>query len=215
MSESLKHVYEARNPEGRLMGELLPVDWDRFRQTLRHVPKDASSILDCGCDRGQWLDYVLRRRAMRSHLGVDISEERVKEARQLHPDLNLRVGLLEALDLPTFEVATCLEVLEHIPQWQPVLERLCRLATRRVIATVPYGEKVQYMVCVHCGKFSPMWGHLHSFSEDTFPELPGWRKSIGYILDYGKGCSVLRRIYRTIRPYRSWLAAIYDRIKEP
>jgi ubiquinone/menaquinone biosynthesis C-methylase UbiE len=211
--EDLKPAYEARDPQGHLPGALKRRDWSRFHQTIRYVPKDARSLLDCGCGLGHWLAFALKHRTLENHLGVDISEARIKEALALYPHLHLQAGYLEKLDLPQFDVVTCLEVLEHIPQWRETLDNLCRWARRRVIVTVPYNEEIQYFTCLHCGKVSPLYGHLHSFCDNSFPSLPGWWQTRSYIVDRGLDSGFVRRVYRTLFPFRAWMAVVYDKIR--
>jgi hypothetical protein len=209
-----KEAYEARNDDGRIYGTIGPRVWNRFRQSLRCVPKDIESLLDCGCDRGHWLSYVLDHRNIKEHLGVDISEARVEEARSLYPNVNFAAGYLENLGLEpcSFDVVTCMEVLEHIPQWQNVFENLLTWAKMRVFITVPYREVITKTICAYCGKLTPMYGHLHVFSEQSFPDIPGWRRSYGYLKDYGIGSrQILYRLYRRLIPRRAWLAVMYDR----
>ena len=209
-----RSVYEARNHSGNIPGMLAPKDWSRFQQTLKFVPRDAHSILDCGCDRGHWLNYVLQRRSLEKHLGLDISEGRIAEAKSLYPDLNVRVEYLEKSEEneAAFDVVTALEVIEHIPGWEEVLSSLLTWARKRVIVTVPYRQKIAEHICIHCGKPTPAGGHLHSFSEETFPEYSGWTRSYAYIKNYGVGGATLRhRISRRIWPRIVWLLVAYDR----
>ena len=99
-----------------------------------------------------------------------------------------------------------------MPQWQAVLDKLLEIARRRVIVTVPYRENIVQSVCIHCGKLTPLYGHLHVFTEKTFPTRAGWRFTTDFILDYGKYTGGLtRRVWRMLNPYRSWLIAVYDR----
>jgi cyclopropane fatty-acyl-phospholipid synthase-like methyltransferase len=207
-------AYEARSETGELAGTLGPLGRYRFAQTLRFVPGDARSLLDCGCDRGHWLNYVLRHRPMQSHLGIDVSEARIAEARSLYPDLNLAVGYLEKTDAVAerYDVVTALEVIEHIPRWRDVLESLLTWADKRVIVTVPYRERIVMHPCIHCGKLTPNSGHLHVFSEESFPDFPGWLRSQTYIKNYGADeTDWPHRLYRLVRPRIVWLLVTYDR----
>ena len=209
-----KNVYEAKAPNGALYGTIGPNDWKRFKQTLRFVPDKIESVLDAGCDRGHWLNYLLQHRPIARHLGIDISEQRIAEARRRYPGLDLTVGYLELLpkDAGQFDLVTCMEVLEHVPDWEKVLGTLLTLAKRRVLVTVPYQEEISMTVCVHCGKLTPFYAHLHSFSEGTFPDYPGWSRRTGFLLDYRIGATFTRRLYRMFRPKKSWLVVVYDRI---
>lgn len=209
----IREAYDARTEDGQIYGAVGARDWSRFRQTLRFIPKDTRSLLDCGCDRGHWLAYALQHRQLETHLGIDLSQERTKEAKATYPGLNLRTGYLEDVQAEpkSYDLVTCLEVLEHIPRWSDVFEQILQCAERRVVISVPYREQICKTICVHCGKLTPMYGHLHAFSEDSFADRPGWRRHFGYIKDYGIGGDWKRRLYRALRPRRAWLVAVYDR----
>ena len=207
-----KAAYETRRQDGEIYGKIEARDWNRFKQTLKWIPRDTRSILDAGCDRGHWLSFVHTHRSIDTSLGIDVAESRILEAQATYPKLDFQSGYLEELGIApsSFDVVTSLEVLEHIPDWIGVLDRLLGIAKRRVVITVPYRERIIQTICVHCGELTPMYGHLHRFDESTFPERDGWRSSFGYVYDYGIGANRARRIYRMIRPWKSWLAAIYD-----
>jgi hypothetical protein len=36
---------------------------------------------------------------------------------------------------------------------------------------VPYKEKITYTRCIHCGKLTPLWGHIQSFDENKLKKL--------------------------------------------
>ncbi|NQE44522.1 hypothetical protein C5S31_00690, partial [ANME-1 cluster archaeon GoMg2] len=56
--------------------------------------------------------------------------------------------------------------LEHLVDPQETLQHLIRISRKRVIITVPCDEKIQWLLCVHCARYTPQSGHLHSFNED-------------------------------------------------
>ena len=208
----MKTAYEARKADGQISGAIGPRDWDRFRQTLKYVPKETQSLLDAGCDRGHWLGFLSKNHKIATMLGVDVSEARIEEARQTYPHLTFESGYLEKLDIApgSYDVVTCLEVLEHIPEWLDTLAVLLSTARRRVIVTVPYKEAIQHTVCIKCGEVVPMYGHLRRYDESTFPQMDGWRLTFGYIKDRGINAALARRIYRMLLPRRGWLVAVYD-----
>jgi hypothetical protein len=47
----------------------------------------------------------------------------------------------------------------------------------RLIISVPLQEKVKETVCIHCGRRTPLWGHLQSFSAE---EIELMLKRIGF-----------------------------------
>lgn len=84
-------------------------------------PLQGQRVVDVGCGGGILADAMARRGA--EVLGIDLSEESLKVA-QLHaleaqtPNVTYRAVAAEALaaEAPaSFDVVTCLEMLEHVP----------------------------------------------------------------------------------------------------
>jgi SAM-dependent methyltransferase len=189
-----------------------PAKLDRWRQTLTFVPRDITSLLDCGCDTGQWLDLVAKARALSQAVGIDVARNRVEEGKSLHPHLDLRVGYVEDLAAlgEEFDAVTALEVLEHIPEWEGVLEMMFQLARKTVLITVPYREQIVQTVCIHCGQVTPLNGHLRVYDEDSFRPRKGWQLQFGWIMKRGIGeTRLLQRIRWRVLPERHWLVALF------
>lgn len=208
-----KEVYDQTLANGTPHGRIGPRDVNRFKDTLRHLDKDSQSILGVGCNTGDWLHYVVTHRAITSHLGIDVAPSKIDEARRRFPDLNVQVGFAEQIDVAegAFDTVTCLEVLEHIPDWLSVFHSLFRLARRQVLVTVPYREEIVQTVCIHCAKLTPLYGHLRTYTEDSFPAVPGWSRSVARINTSDPGRGVAYRLYRSVRPLYRWLLVDYRR----
>ncbi|MDM8006726.1 MAG: class I SAM-dependent methyltransferase [Phycisphaerae bacterium] len=206
-----QQIYDQVLADGRLHGQIGPRDINRFKDTLRHLDKNSRSILDVGCHAGDWLHYVLTHRSIRSHLGIDVVPGKIDEARRRFPDLNVRVSFAEQLDVPekAFDTVTCMEVLEHILDWLGVFQSLFSLARRQVLVTVPYREEIVQTVCIHCARLTPLYGHLRTYTEDSFPAVPGWTRSFARIRERDPGRSFAYRCYRRIKPHYPWLIADY------
>ena len=180
----LKTYYEAEE-SGLLRNPNSAADRRRFHRTARHLPKSWSSLLDVGCGEGYWLDFLCRRYGEGQTLrGYEYAGNRVVAARERFPHLDLREGSI--FELPeeddTYDVVTCLEVLEHVPDWQTGFEELLRIAKKKVLICVPCREKIKSTMCIHCHKMTPYSGHLHSFCESTFkPWQDRYEIRFGYI----------------------------------
>lgn len=210
-----KEIYEQTLLDGSLLGKIGPRDMKRFEDTVKHIQHDAESVLDVGCFCGEWLHYLLKHRpSIRKHLGIDVAQNRIDEAKRLYPELNLKAAFAEQLDMPSasFDVVTCLEVLEHIPDWLSVFNSLFGIARKQVLITVPYRQEISYTICIYCGKPTPIWGHLRSYSEDTFPQVLGWSLNFATIRDRNPQTSLVRKIYRFFKPHYPWLLVNYRRI---
>ncbi|HAW52304.1 MAG TPA: hypothetical protein DCX54_08265 [Flavobacteriales bacterium] len=85
-----------------------------FYQIMKLIPASADSILDVGCGRGEFLEY-LNNKGFKNLAAVDISEEAIKGVKQLLPDCDARVSTGEKMPFADnqFSLITCLGVLEH------------------------------------------------------------------------------------------------------
>ena len=134
MSNFQKHT--SRNPLKR---------WaiQRFHRQVAalvaRVARPGASLLDVGCGEGFVLHFLRQRL---SHLvlhGVDMREEALHLAPRRHRSTSLLCA--EACRLPfadgAFDVALCLEVLEHVPQPGLALEELKRVSAGHILISVP------------------------------------------------------------------------------
>ncbi|WP_254279263.1 class I SAM-dependent methyltransferase [Haloarcula marina] len=79
---------------------------------------DFESLLDVGCGDGRFLREVNRQYPAAGLLGIDYSERAVDVASALNPDIEYRCLDItddERLASESYDVATLIEVLEHIP----------------------------------------------------------------------------------------------------
>jgi len=100
------------------------------------IPRSAS-VLDIGCGPGQFAE-MLNDRGIASYLGLDISEEAIRMARDRLPQFE--VAASDALCDPMVaqskaDVIVCMEVLEHIDEDLALIERFP--SGRQVVLTVP------------------------------------------------------------------------------
>ena len=96
-------------------------------------PLSGARVLDVGCGGGILADAMARRGA--EVLGIDLAEKSLKVA-QLHalegqtPRLTYRLVSAEALaeeQAAAFDVVTCMEMLEHVPDPSSVVHACARL----------------------------------------------------------------------------------------
>jgi SAM-dependent methyltransferase len=117
---------------------------DQFAESVR----DGGRVCEIGCGPGQIARY-LRSRGV-SMCGIDLSQEMIKQARRLNPDITFERGDMLALDLPDASLAgiVCFYAIIHLKR-EDVMRALKGM--RRVLK--PGGK---LLVSFHGGR-----GELH------------------------------------------------------
>jgi SAM-dependent methyltransferase len=114
-----------------------------FERALDELFEQASpkSILDVGCGEGvlthQWAERLGDGRIV----GIDLDEADLQEAWKQRQRPNLEYRVLEATTLPfadgEFELASAIEVLEHVPEPASTIAEMGRVASKYVLVSVP------------------------------------------------------------------------------
>ena len=99
------------------------------------------SILDVGCGEGvltcQWADRLDGGRIV----GIDLDDPKLKAEWDTRRRENLEYRVEEATSLSfadgEFDVATAIEVLEHVPEPEATLSEMARVAERYLLVSVP------------------------------------------------------------------------------
>ncbi|MBS1733032.1 MAG: class I SAM-dependent methyltransferase [Bacteroidetes bacterium] len=180
MSDFEKQYYES---EKFWSGDVLQDEMNRNRIsfTASLIPPDVKSLVDVGCGNGIFLNYLKANRAFERMVGTDRSEValRMVQAEKILSDIT---------QLPfansEFDCATCLEVIEHLPQetYRQALKEIARVSAKYIIITVPYNEDLleTQTQCPRCkSKFNSDL-HLRSFQEKDMQAL---------FLEHGFECS--------------------------
>jgi SAM-dependent methyltransferase len=107
--------YDAYNPPHKIAGYL---------REIRRI-KDGGTLLDAGCAFGRFLNVARRHYASE---GLDISTYALNRARDHLRDIPLYHAAIEThLVDRTYDVVTCFDVLEHVPDLEGALRSLRRL----------------------------------------------------------------------------------------
>ena len=151
-----------------------------FESDLDELFSKASpqSILDVGCGEGvltcQWADRLDGGRIV----GIDLDDPKLQaewETRQ-RPNLDYQVEEATSLSFADdeFDVATAIEVLEHVPEPEATLAEMARVAERYLLVSVPR-EPIWRMLNMARGAYlkdlgnTP--GHLNHWSKVSFVSL--------------------------------------------
>jgi 2-polyprenyl-3-methyl-5-hydroxy-6-metoxy-1,4-benzoquinol methylase len=114
-----------------------------FERTLQELFLQAAptTILDVGCGEGVLTHRWAQAPGVTRIVGLDLDDPQLHEAwkGREHPNLEYRV--MKAENLPfadgEFDVATAIEVLEHVPDPEHTLAEMARCASRHLLVSVP------------------------------------------------------------------------------
>jgi 2-polyprenyl-3-methyl-5-hydroxy-6-metoxy-1,4-benzoquinol methylase len=101
-----------------------------FKWIESQIPSTAISVVDVGCGRGQFLDYLRQKRPNLRLVGVDLSENLD------HDGIEFHCGNVLELELGTFDAVVSLATIEHVPDVTAFTERLYDLCNPGGIAFV-------------------------------------------------------------------------------
>lgn len=150
---------------------------DGFETDLAELFAQAApkSILDIGCGEGvlteQWADQINGGRIV----GVDLDDEKLKAEWTGRQRPNLEYMTVEAGNLPfgdgEFDVATAIEVLEHVPDAEHTVAEMARCASGHLLVSVP--REPLWRVINFCrGKYVTSLGntpgHVNHWSKRSF-----------------------------------------------
>ncbi|MGO9248570.1 MAG: class I SAM-dependent methyltransferase [Solirubrobacteraceae bacterium] len=142
---------------------------------------DPSSLLDVGCGEGVLVHkWAQRLGESRRVVGIDLEEESIQAGWSQRSAPNLEYRVMQAENLPfaenEFDLATAIEVLEHVPDPEHTLSEMARCAQRHLLVSVPR-EPLWRMLNMARGSY---WselgntpGHLNHWSKRSFVQLLG------------------------------------------
>lgn len=162
--------YGSKNPlVKRMMGN--------FERTLDALWGQAAprSILDVGCGEGVLTHKWAERLGDGRIVGIDLDEQELKDAWKLRRRDNLEYRTVEATVLPfdddEFELASAIEVLEHVPEPASTIAEMARVAEKYLLVSVPR-EPLWRMLNLARGSYIKQLGntpgHVNHWSKRAF-----------------------------------------------
>jgi SAM-dependent methyltransferase len=139
---------------------------------------DPESVLDVGCGEGVLVHrWAIERPAARL-VGIDLEEPSIQAGWAEREAPNLEYRVMGAENLPfangEFELASAIEVLEHVPDPEHTVAEMARCANRHLLVSVPR-EPLWRMLNMARGSY---WselgntpGHLNHWSRREFVRL--------------------------------------------
>ncbi len=163
--------YNTTNP----VAKRLQAGFERNLAELFTVAAPAS-LLDVGCGEAHHTHQWARQLGESVRVvGIDLDDETLKGFWEQRTAPNLEYKILKAENMPfeddEFEVATAIEVLEHVPDPSHTIAEMARVASKYLLVSVPR-EPIWRMVNMARGAYikdlgnTP--GHLNHWSKRAF-----------------------------------------------
>jgi 2-polyprenyl-3-methyl-5-hydroxy-6-metoxy-1,4-benzoquinol methylase len=151
-----------------------------FERTLDELMAQArpQSLLDVGCGEGVLVHRWALSMPQARLVGIDLEEESIQAGWAEHQAPNLEYRTMPAEDLPfaenEFELASAIEVLEHVPDPEHTVAEMARCASRHLLVSVPR-EPLWRMLNMargaYIGQLGNTPGHLNHWSKHSFTKL--------------------------------------------
>jgi 2-polyprenyl-3-methyl-5-hydroxy-6-metoxy-1,4-benzoquinol methylase len=151
-----------------------------FESTLDELMQRAepSSLLDVGCGEGVLVHRWALSLPDSRIVGIDLQEESIQAGWSQRKAPNLEYRTMPAEDLPfaedEFDLATAIEVLEHVPDPEHTVAEMARCAKRHLLVSVPR-EPLWRMLNMargaYLGQLGNTPGHLNHWSKRSFARL--------------------------------------------
>jgi 2-polyprenyl-3-methyl-5-hydroxy-6-metoxy-1,4-benzoquinol methylase len=136
------------------------------------------SLLDVGCGEGvltlEWASRLGDRRVV----GIDLEDPKLAREweRRQRPNLEFMAADATALSFgdDEFDMATAIEVLEHVPDPEATLAEMARVARRRLLVSVPrepLWRGLNVARGAYLGQLGNTPGHVNHWSKRSFGAL--------------------------------------------
>lgn len=140
---------------------------------------DPRSLLDVGCGEGVLVhEWAQRLGKDKRVVGIDLEEDSIQQGWAQRQAPNLEYKVMRAENLPfaddEFDLASAIEVLEHVPDPEHTLAEMARCAKRHLLVSVPREPLWRMLNMARGAYWSDLGntpGHLNHWSKRSFTSL--------------------------------------------
>ena len=166
--------YGSTNPVVRR----LMAGFERTLDELLGRVAPPGSLLDVGCGEGVLVHQWAQRYPQGRFVGIDLEAPDIQAGWAQHqaPNLEYRVNRAERMPFADgeFEVATAIEVLEHVPDPEHTVAEMARVAGRHLLVSVPREPLWRALNLARGAYLKDLGntpGHLNHWSKRSFVQL--------------------------------------------
>jgi 2-polyprenyl-3-methyl-5-hydroxy-6-metoxy-1,4-benzoquinol methylase len=139
---------------------------------------DPASLLDVGCGEGVLTHQWAQRLGDRRIVGIDLDDPQLHALWEQRQAPNLTYQVMKAENLPfadgEFDVASAIEVLEHVPDPEHTVTEMARVASGHLLVSVPREPLWRALNMARGAYWKDLGntpGHLNHWSKRSFVEL--------------------------------------------
>ena len=139
---------------------------------------EPRSVLDVGCGEGVLTAEWAERLGDRRIVGIDLDDPKLRAewAKRGRPNLEFRAEEATRLSFADdeFDMATAIEVLEHVPDPEAAVAEMARVAERRLLVSVPREPLWRALNMARGAYWRALGntpGHVNHWSKRSFVEL--------------------------------------------
>ena len=123
------NIYSLINPVGFYLNQKIRYIFYKIFNIIRKNDIDItkSNILDIGCGDGTWTRFFAELKGTPSGIyGVDLSNNRIKEAKTLNPNIKYLLGNITNITIKDikFDIITAIDVFSHLSTEEEILKSL-------------------------------------------------------------------------------------------
>jgi glycosyltransferase involved in cell wall biosynthesis/SAM-dependent methyltransferase/Tfp pilus assembly protein PilF len=129
-------------------------------ELMPHIPLHAQRVLDVGCGAGAFGLSLKRQAGVKFVAGLEIVPAAAEKARRVLDEVVL--GNIEEMDLPweenTFDCIVCADVLEHLIEPVPAIQKLAKLLTPEgvLVISMPNTQFYEAVAMLSYGQWTYM-----------------------------------------------------------
>ena len=134
-NQLFQEKYLSRNPFVKAANE-------RFFKAIDTLLKKskAFNVIESGCGEGMVIQFLKKKNKKVKFTGFDVNSKLVKIAQQINPESHIQTASIYQIPYgdDCFDLALCLEVLEHLDHPGKALAELYRVTSGHAIVSVPH-----------------------------------------------------------------------------
>ena len=165
--------YGSTNPVVRRLMAGFERDLEELWERAAHA-----TVLDVGCGEGVLCHRWAQKPAVQRIVGIDLEDPAIQAEweKRRHPKLEYRITKAERMPFADdeFELATAIEVLEHVPDPEHTLSEMARIARTHLLVSVPREPLWRALNMARGAYLKDLGntpGHLNHWSKRSFVQL--------------------------------------------